>query len=488
MTELKGVGSAPVLPRVRTGVSSARRWLAVLLAVLGLPLLTGVLLNLRPVLALGSVLLIYLLAVVAIASFGGTMAAAVAAIASFLLANWFFTEPRHTLRVNNRDAVIELVVFIVVALTVSMAVDLSARRRVAAQRSQIEAQLLSAFSAVPVTQATEDVLRTVQQLFGMDSVALVDKMKADREIARVGPPGTGEAVISAPAGDGLELVAFGRPVFAEDRRLLTTLAQSAGHAAITRRLSDEADRAAVLTEIDKTRAALLAAVGHDLRTPLTRIKAAVSGLRQQEVELADDERLELLETIEDSSDVLTHLISNLLDMSRLEAGALSLDLQPIAADEVVAACLLSGGFSEVINDVPDDLDMVLADAGLLERVLANLIDNAARYSPADRPPRVTARPSGPDQVTISVIDNGPGVPDADLESIFAAFHQLGDRIPHEGVGLGLAIARGFTTAMGGKLVAMRTPGAQGGGLTIEVMLPRARLTTAVSAVHGAEPQ
>lgn len=164
MTQADGAAATYVLPRVRAGVSPARRWSAIALAVLGLPLLTVVLIGLRPELSLGSVLLIYLLAVVLIASVGGTLAAAVTAIASFLLANWFFTEPLHTLQVNNEDAAIELVVFFLVAMTVSIAVDLSARRRVAAQRSAIEAQLLSAFSAVPVAQATEDVLTTVQRL------------------------------------------------------------------------------------------------------------------------------------------------------------------------------------------------------------------------------------------------------------------------------------------------------------------------------------
>lgn len=317
----------------------------------------------------------------------------------------------------------------------------------------------------------------------MDSVALIDNADSGREVARVGPSGTQDAVMRVPAGAGLELIAFGRPVFAEDRRLLSTLAQAAGHAEITRRLSNEADRAAVLTEVDRARSALLAAVGHDLRTPLTRIKAAVSGLRQPDVELSDGERLELLETIEDGSDALAHLISNLLDMSRLEAGALSVDLQPVAPDEVVAACLVTGGFGEVINDVPDDLDLILADAGLLERVLTNLVDNACRYSPPAHPPHVRADRSGLDQIDICVIDSGPGVSEADLDSVFTAFHQLGDRVPHDGVGLGLAIARGLTRAMGGELVATT---AGGDGLTMRITLPLARPTFDATDVDGEE--
>ncbi|MEI6621801.1 MAG: ATP-binding protein [Actinomycetes bacterium] len=462
--------STQALPRVRAGISPARRWSAIAIAVIGLPLLTVVLTSMRADLALGSVLLIYLLAVVGIATLGGTWAAAVAALGSFLLGNWYFTEPRHTLWVNNEDAAIELAVFLIVAVTVSVAVELSARRQVAAQRAAIEAQLLSAFSAVPVTQATEDVLATVQRLFAMEAVALVDTTGGNCEVARVGPPTMVGVSTRVPAGSGLEMVVLGPPMFAEDRRLLETLAQAAGHAEVTRRLSDEADRAEALAEVDRARSALLAAVGHDLRTPLTRIKAAVSGLRQSDVELSADERAALLETIEDGSDDLAHLISNLLDMSRLEAGALSVVLQPVAADEVVAAALVAGGFQEVVNDVPDDLALVMADAGLLEQVVANISDNACRYSQPGTPPRITAYLSVPDRVVICISDSGPGVDDGDLESIFTAFHQLGDRVPHDGVGLGLAIARGFTQAMGGELSAHRNPG---GGLTMRISLPRA---------------
>ncbi len=458
--------SVPVLPRVRVGVSPARRWSALAIACIGLPVLTSVLLNF-PSLSLASVLLIYVFAVVGIATLGGTLAAAVAAVLSFLLANWFFTIPLHTFRVANRDSIIDLVVFLVVAVTVSLAVDLSARRSIAAQRSQIEASILSAVSSLPVAQATEDVLATVQQLFHMDAVALIDLADNRREVARVGPATSAEIAIQTPAGEDLELVAFGQPIFAEDRQLLSSLAHAAGRAEVTKRLSDEADRAALLTQIDLTRAALLAAVGHDLRTPLTRIKAAVSGLRQPDVVLSDQERTELLATIEDGSDTLTHLISNLLDISRLEAGALSVDLQPVSVDEVVASCLIAGGFDDVLNQVPDSIDLVIADPGLLERVIANLVDNAHRYSPQGVPPRITASSLSPENVRICVVDEGPGIPNDQLDEVFTAFTQIGDRIPHEGVGLGLAIARGFVLAMGGTLEASATPG---GGLTMTITL------------------
>lgn len=460
-------GASPTLPPLRTGVSNARRWIAIAVAVVALPLLTALLQALRPEMSLGSVLLIYLLAVVVISAIGGAFAAFVAAVASFFLANWFFTEPLHSLQVTNRDAIIELIVFIVVALTVSLVADISAKRRITAQRSEIEAALLAAFSSAPVAQATDDVLRSIARLFAMDSVALVD-LPNDVELARVGESSETVPVIVAAAGEGLELRAYGQPVFGEDSRLLNTLAQAAGRAAVTQRLSEEAAHAEVLIEIDRTRTALLAAVSHDLRTPLTRIKAAASALRQGLAALDTEQSVELLTTIEEGTDTLTMLIANLLDMGRLEAGALSVDIAPMSVDEPVAAALIAGDFHSVINDVPDNLALVLADAGLLERVLANLIDNAVRYSPHAKPTRITARRCERNRIAIDVVDHGPGIPTSELEPLFTPFHQRGDTVPHSGAGLGLSIARGFTTAMGGELLVGPTAG---GGLTISVILP-----------------
>ncbi|WP_461023275.1 sensor histidine kinase [Thalassiella azotivora] len=240
----------------------------------------------------------------------------------------------------------------------------------------------------------------------------------------------------------------------------------------------EQARADDLAAVDRVRAALLAAVGHDLRTPLAATKAAVSSLRQDDVPWSDADRAELLATVEESTDRLTALVDNLLDLSRLQAGALSVDIEPVVAQEAVARALTATAAAvPVADDVPEDLPLVDADPGLLERVLVNLVDNAARFSPDGSAVAVTARESD-GHVEVSVVDHGPGVAEERWPRLFVPFQREGDRA-HGGVGLGLAIARGFTEAMGGTLTPSRTPG---GGLTMTVRLRRSRRRAAEQAL------
>jgi two-component system, OmpR family, sensor histidine kinase KdpD len=342
----------------RPGLTRGRRRLGLALVAIVLPSLTAVLVQVRGDLTLGSVLLLYVLAVVVISVVGGLVAGVIAAIASFVLANYFLTSPYRTLAVNDRDSVIELVVFLLVSVTVSVLVDLAARRQSAAQQ---------------------------------------------------------------------------------------------------------------LDEVDRLRSALLAAVGHDLRTPLAEIKAAVTTLRQTNLHLEAADQAELLGSIEHSTDLLTDLIANLLDLSRLQAGALSMDLQAVALDEVVSRALIDRRFGDVANDVDDDLPMAYADAGLLERVVANLVDNAHRHSPAGSRVEVRGR-AGDGSVQIAVVDHGVGVSDGDWDKMFVPFQRLHDRSTDISVGLGLAIARGFTDAMGGSVTPSHSPG---GGLTMTVTLRQA---------------
>jgi K+-sensing histidine kinase KdpD len=462
-------GQLTALPLTGGGLTQVRRVAGLVLAATGPPALTVLLIPMRGALALESVLLLYLLGVVTVAVVGGVLPAVVAALASLLLANFFFTTPYHTLVVDQRDSVIALIVFVLVAVTVSVTVEVAARARLTAARSRIETQMLSRFTAEPVSDASlTAVLGQVQDIFGMVSVALLER-RGDQEhvAASVGRPLQGSPAISVPAGEVLRLVAEGPALFAEDRRLLSRLGATAARAWEGQQLAGEAAHARELAEIDRLRAALLAAVGHDLRTPLAGIKAAVSSLRQSDVTWTPIEQEEFLATIEESADRLDDLIANLLAMSRLQAGALSVALQPVALDEVAARTLLGLHGSEVVVDVPDDLPLVVADPGLLERVVANLLANARRFSPPDTPVRVEAdRVDG--KVRLRVVDAGPGVPEAEWERMFAPFQRLGDRSTGGGVGLGLAIARGFTDAMGGTLTPSKTPG---GGLTMTVTLP-----------------
>jgi two-component system sensor histidine kinase KdpD len=236
-------------------------------------------------------------------------------------------------------------------------------------------------------------------------------------------------------------------------------------------LRDSAREARRQAEGNRIRTALLAAVSHDLRTPLAGVKASVSALRHPSLQLTESDRAELLETIEVSADRLDSLVGNLLDMSRLQTGTVSPLLRPVHIDEVVPGALAGVPAAQVQLDLPEDLPAVEADAGLLERVLANIVENACRYSPPGERVVVSAA-RGPDGVQVRVVDRGQGVPQAQWDRMFAPFQRLGDVPLGTGVGLGLAVARGFTEAMHGVLEAEDTPG---GGLTMVLTLPVAVL-------------
>ncbi len=268
---------------------------------------------------------------------------------------------------------------------------------------------------------------------------------------------------------------------AEDQRLVGAFAAQAAVMLERSQLNEAVAAAAPLAAADRTRTALLAAVGHDLRTPLASAKAAITSLRGKDVAWSPEDRDELLATADESMDRLTRLVENLLDMSRLQAGAMAVERRPVALDEVLPLALdeLGTAARAIQTDVPDDLPAVDCDPGLLERVVANLLANALRYSPTGVAPTVTGS-SIADRVELRVIDKGPGISQEDLEYVFAPFQRLGDTDNTTGVGLGLALSRGLTEAMGGTLTAEETPG---GGLTMVVSLP----AVAVPAQPVAEP-
>lgn len=464
---------------VRSFRLSRRRQLTGLaLAVLLLPLLTLLLTALDDHLALDGQVLLYLLAVVVIAIVGGVVVAIGAAIAAALLINHFFVEPVHTFDVADPDQAVALVVFIAVAVLVSGAVELAVRRARTAERALAEAETMSALAGPGLEgeESLRDVLRNASETFSMESVTLMARVRGSGEWVEAEhfgwAPAGKEATLrfDVPIGPHLRLVGRGPALFAEDQRVLEAFAAAARTAYEGRQLSGEAQQARELATVDQQRTALLAAVGHDLRTPLAGIKAAVSTLRQTDVEWSEDERRELLATIEESTDHLDSVVGNLLDASRLQAGALSVQLEPVALDEVVAAALLAlpdaGGRVEV--EVPEDLPLVHADRGLLQRVLVNLLDNALRHGESSMPVELTAR-AGAKSAKLEVIDHGPGVAKEQEDRLFEPFQRLDDR-GHAGVGLGLAVARGFVEAMGGAVVADST---DGGGLTMRVRLPLA---------------
>jgi two-component system, OmpR family, sensor histidine kinase KdpD len=277
-----------------------------------------------------------------------------------------------------------------------------------------------------------------------------------------------------PVGTELRLVVYG-DLSAVSVPILDGFAAQAAAACERQRLRIQAGQAEALAEGNRMRTALLAAVSHDLRSPLASVKAAVGSLRQTDVEWSDEDRASLLATVEQGADRLDSLIGNLLDMSRVHTGALQPFVRPIALDEVapLVARGLDGG-ERLQFSIPDTLPLVATDPGLLERALANLVANALRYSPSDQPPTLIASSSADlDTVLVCVVDHGPGIaPDQRLR-VFEPFQQLGDRRTAGGVGLGLAVAKGFIESVGGRIAAQSTPG---GGLTMRVELPVAART------------
>lgn len=476
-----------ILPRYRGGITRRRQITGFVLAAALAPLITAVLAQMRPGLNLTSDVLVYLTAVIAVALTGGFAAAVLEAIAASLLLNYYFTPPIHRWTISQANNALALGVFIIVGLAVSLVVDTTARRTKQAVRANAESELMVATAgSIMRGQGTVDaVLARAREAFGMRAASLLECAGAGNAPTRGpaaewtvlatagGPPvdRPDEADVNVPVSDTLALAMTGRPLPAGDRRVLGAFAAYAGVALEQQRLVAEAEAAKPIAAADRMRTALLAAVSHDLRTPLASAKAAVTSLRSDVAWDASDTE-ELLATADESLDRLTHLVENLLDMSRLQAGALSLFPHPAGLDEIVAGALagLDPLGRDIKVDIPESLPAVLADPAILERVVVNLTENALRYSPAGQPPMITASALG-NRVELRVVDRGPGLPEEDKERMFVPFQRLGDTDNTTGVGLGLALARGLTEAMDGTLTAEDTPG---GGLTMAVSLPAAK--------------
>jgi two-component system sensor histidine kinase KdpD len=463
------------LPGGSGGLSARRQVAGAVFVVVGLPVLTALLVDDRATLPLATPVLLVLLVVVAGSLLGGLRVGLPAAIVGGLVLNWFFTVPYDTLVVDQPDQLVVLGAYLAVAVVVSLAVGLAARRTAEATRARAEAQALSSLAggALAKVETLTGLLEQIRAVFGVREVTLqeYDGRGWNPIESAVGSPVVEpeETELRLDVTPVLRLLVRGPALFGEDQRVLRSFAEAAATALEGRRLAVRAAEAAQFEAADRMRTALLAAVGHDLRTPLAGIKAAVSSLRQADVAWTAQESADLLETIEQSADRLQALVTNLLDASRLQAGVVSSSPGPITVEEIVGRALLTVTDPDRVHlQIPEGLPEVLVDVGLAERVLANLLDNALRYSPAGLLVTVTASVRGA-QVACDVIDHGPGVPRHLWNQVFAPFQRIGDRGP-DGIGLGLAVARGFTEAMGGTLSPDTTPG---GGLTMRLLLPTA---------------
>ncbi|MFS8202411.1 ATP-binding protein [Streptomyces sp. CWNU-52B] len=445
-----------------------------LVGVVGPALLALLLTHVDADLGLANDMLLFLTLIVAAALLGGLLPALASAAFGSLLLNYFFTPPLRRLTIADPKNFVAIAIFVGVAISVASVVDLAARRTHQAARLRAESEILSflAGSVLRGETSLDALLERVRETFGMESVALLERV-GDLEpwtcAGSVGPnpPKLPESAdVDMPVGDHTALALSGRVLPAEDRRVLAAFAAQAVVVLDRKRLQEEADQARTLAEGNRIRTALLAAVSHDLRTPLAAIKAAVTSLRSDDVAWSEEDEAELLEGIEAGADRLDHLVGNLLDMSRLQTGTVTPLIREIDLDEVVPMAL--GGVPEhsVELEIPETLPMVAVDPGLLERSVANIVENAVKYSPTGERVLVAASALG-DRVELRVVDRGRGVPDEAKDRIFAPFQRYGDAPRGAGVGLGLAVARGFAESMGGTLNAEDTPG---GGLTMVLTL------------------
>jgi two-component system sensor histidine kinase KdpD len=339
------------------------------------------------------------------------------------------------------------------------------------------------------------LLDRLRETFGQEAVTLLEhRPGTPLTPARQRDPGSWQVIATVggqpctspdegdtdiPVGEDLALVLRGRSLPAADRRILEAFAAQAAAALRQQRLAEEAERTRPIAEADKMRTALLSAVSHDLRTPLSSARAAVDSLASPSIRWSDEERGELVATAKDSLERLDRLVANLLDMSRLQAGALGIHPQSLTVEEIIPRVLddLGDAAGRVQANIPESLPEAVADPALLERILVNLAANAVRYSPDSDKVLLTANALG-DKIELRVADRGPCIPPADRDRVFQPFQRLGDRDNHTGVGLGLALARGLTEAMNGTLIPDDTPG---GGLTMILTLPAAATPAAREA-------
>jgi two-component system, OmpR family, sensor histidine kinase KdpD len=451
-------------------IAVSRRRQAASLAVgcVVLPLLTAVLAAMRQRVDLDDELLLYLVVVLVMTLIGGFWPAVAGAIAASLLLNWFFTPPLHNWTISSPQNLFALLLFITVAVAVSSVVHLAARRALLAKRSRTESETLLEL-ARSVLSGDDTAPAVITNLANREQVgAELQELVGGRwiRLAAEGDVDGHDSCLVSQIRDDLRLRLFGDRRSLISRRTLEGYGAQAAAALDRERLRVQAAQAEVLAAGNRMRTALLAAVSHDLRTPLAVVKASVSTLRQTDVALSGDDQAELLGAIEDNADRLDVLIANLLDMSRIQTGSLEPLLRPTSLEEIAPLALIGLDAAQVELDFPETLPPVATDPGLLERAIANLVANALRYSPPGRPPRLVGRVDG-ETLVVEVVDHGPGVPIKLRERIFEPFQQLGDQHTDEGVGLGLAVARGFIEATGGTVTAVETPG---GGLTMRVGL------------------
>lgn len=495
------------------------------LALVSIALVTLAIGLIRSVIWIPNLSFLYLVAVLALASSTGSGPAILASFIAFLAYDFFFVGPVRSITITRPEEWLALLIFLMTALiTGQLAARLRQQAEEARTRERDTAFLLQIATALHGTDfhgSLQAVAEHLRLRFGVESVAIIIDRAGFPTVRVVAGEPVPETILSMSEGlafvlqdqggdsshwirvsgpalapakartwvrcmvpirsrdrrcGSLILLARTEPRFQpHDNRLLLAVAAQVGLTVEREALRREAIEAEVFRRMDELKTTLLNAVSHDLRTPLATIIAAAESLLQEGIEWSPEERRELLETLLSEAHRLERLVTNLLDLSRLEAGKLQLDLRPHPVSDLIHAALDHAQWRlqqhRLVVDLPEDLPPVLADSVKIEQVLVNLLENAAKYSPPGSTIRIAARQQG-ESVAIAVEDEGPGIPRYLLPSLFAPFARLeqgpGDGPRPPGTGLGLAIARALVLAHGGRIDAENRPS---GGARFIITLP-----------------
>ena len=454
-----------------------RMGVGVIISVVGVAAVTGVIFGFREVAPVVSLGVLYLFAVLPVAIVWGLAYAIPVSVLSMLTFNWFFLPPRHTFALRDSENWVALAVYLFTAVVVSELAARSRRRAAEAEQREREASLLATSSAGllrsgdvqsqlrGIAAGTAHALGARSARIELDSLRRPDRGESARDL-QVEARKVGRLFLEAGAITDAEAEA----------RLLPALASLLAVAAERERLGRKALEAEALRRSDAAKTAVLRAVSHDLRSPLTAIRAASEGLESGALELTESDRATLLETIRIEARRLERLVANLLDLSLLEADAARPEPALWTVDDLISRALdaIGADGNRVVASLPPEPLLLRVDAGQLERVLANLIENALKFSPPGAPVDVSAAVDG-SEITIRVSDRGPGIASRDRERIFEPFSRGAQG---GGSGLGLAIAQGFAQANGARL--SLEPDDDGPGTTFVLAIPTAELPAPVT--------
>lgn len=471
MVNHAAAGRRFALPPLTGALTRKRRILGFVAALLGGPALTTLLSVFRSEDSITTDVLSFQLLVVVVALVGGIWPALFAAVLSGITLDFLFIEPLFTIHIYQPHHLASLILYVLIASLVSFVVDRAARYTRAARRSAAESELIQtiAGSVLRGDNAIQALVDRIREAFQLPGVRL---MRGEDVLARSGEPLPNNHHASIRITDDTTLELHGPDLAASEQRLLAVVTAQLAATLEHEHLTETARQIEPIAASDRVRGALLSALSHDLRRPLAAASAAVGGLKAAGHDLASAQKRELLDTAEESLGALATLVTDLLDVSRLQAGVLTIAEIPTDPAETIAPAL------DELHLGPTDVTLALnhgdavahADPVLLQRVLVNLLTNAHRYSPAGTPIHVSTSTFA-DRLEIRIIDRGPGIPTEKLDDIFLPFQRLGDTDNTTGLGLGLALSRGFIEAMHGTLTPEDTPG---GGLTMVISLPTIR--------------